>query len=53
MIQLLIGLPPEISNWVINNIPPEGTLTDLLRALITDSYYDENDAEADSEKEKS
>lgn len=39
--QMLNGLPKPIQNWLIKAIPEGATLTDMLRAIITDAYNEE------------
>lgn len=44
--QLVDGLPIDIQDWVVDNIPPGGTLTELIRAVIVDAYNDEMEEKA-------
>ena len=47
MIQTLERLPEEIQDWVVDNMPPGSTLQDFIRAVITDAYYDDQEARED------
>lgn len=38
---LLLGLPKPVTDWLLAQVPPGGTMTDLLRAIIADAYTDE------------
>ena len=38
---LVKGLPPSVASWLIDQVPDNSTLTDLLRAMIVDFYYDD------------
>lgn len=42
MIQMVLGLPEPIQDWLIDSIPEGATLTDMLRAIIIDAYDEEN-----------
>lgn len=41
IVQMVVGLPTEISGWLIDSILPDSTLTDVLRAIIVDAYHEE------------
>lgn len=41
IVQMVNRLPLEIAHWLIEQIPPGGTLTDLLVAIIVDTYAEE------------
>jgi hypothetical protein len=38
---LVRGLPPSVASWLVDQVPDNSTLTDLLRAMIIDFYYDD------------
>jgi hypothetical protein len=38
---LVRGLPPSVASWLVDQVPDNSTLTDLLRAMIVDFYYDD------------
>jgi hypothetical protein len=38
---LVKGLPPSVASWLVDQVPDNSTLTDLLRAMIIDFYYDD------------
>lgn len=42
IVQMVAGLPEGIQDWLIDSIPEGATLTDLLRAIITDAYNEEH-----------
>ena len=39
--QLLRSLPPEVDAWLKAQVPPDGTITEMIRAIVIDAYYDE------------
>ncbi len=39
---LLRSLQPEVRHWLEAQVPPDGTLTEFIAAIVTDAYYDEN-----------
>lgn len=41
--RLLQTLPPEVRHWLEAQVPPDGTVAEIIGAIITDAYYDEND----------
>ena len=40
--QLLRSLSPEVRHWLEGQIPANGTVTEMISAIITDAYYEEN-----------
>ena len=40
--RLLRSLPPEVDAWLKSQVPPGGTLTEFIAAIIADAYYEEN-----------
>lgn len=40
--RLLRSLPPEVDAWVRAQVPEGGTVTEMIRAIVIDAYYDEN-----------
>jgi hypothetical protein len=38
---LVRGLPPSVASWLVDQVPDNSTLTELLRAMIIDFYYDD------------
>ena len=42
MVHLLRSLPPEVDAWLKSQIPEGGTITEMIRAIVIDAYYDEN-----------
>ena len=40
--RLLRSLPPEIDAWLKSQVPPGGTITEMIRAIVIDAYYEEN-----------
>ena len=40
--RLLQSLPPEVDAWLKSQVPPGGTLTEFIAAIIADAYYEEN-----------
>jgi hypothetical protein len=40
--QLLRSLRPEVRHWLDAQVPPGGTLTEFISAIVTDAYYEEN-----------
>ena len=42
MVHLLRSLPPEVDAWLKSQVPPGGTITEMIRAIVIDAYYDEN-----------
>jgi len=40
--QLLRSLRPEVRRWLEAQVPPGGTLTEFIAAIVTDAYYEEN-----------
>ena len=40
--QLLRSLPPEVDAWLKAQVPPDSTITEMIRAIVIDAYYDEN-----------
>lgn len=42
IIQLVASLDRPIQDWLIAQVPKDGTMSDLLRGLIIDAYTDEN-----------
>ena len=38
---LVKGLPPSVASWLVDHVPDNSTLTELLRAMIIDFYYDD------------
>ena len=45
MFDFLRSLPPDTAEWLIANVPPGGTVLDLLRAITVDTHADDTDAE--------
>jgi hypothetical protein len=41
--RLLRSLPPEVDAWLKAQVPPDSTITEMIRAIITDAYYEENE----------
>lgn len=41
---MLRSLPPDITLWLVQQVPPGGTLADTIGAIVTDQYYEENEA---------
>jgi hypothetical protein len=41
--QLLRSLRPEVRHWLEAQVPPDGTLTEFIAAIVTDAYYEENE----------
>jgi DNA-binding transcriptional regulator LsrR (DeoR family) len=39
---LLRSLQPEVRHWLEAQVPPDGTVTEFIAAIVTDAYYDEN-----------
>jgi hypothetical protein len=39
---ILKGLQPKITVWLNGQIPDGGSIGDVVRAILTDSYYEEN-----------
>jgi DNA-binding transcriptional regulator LsrR (DeoR family) len=39
---LLRSLQPEVRHWLEAQVPPDGTVTEMIAAIVTDAYYDEN-----------
>ena len=39
---LLRSLPPEVDAWLKAQVPPDSTITEMIRAIVIDAYYDEN-----------
>ena len=39
---LLRTLPPEVRHWLEGQVPPGSTVTEMIGAIITDAYYEEN-----------
>ena len=39
---LLRSLPPEVRHWLEAQVPPGGTITEMISAIIADAYYEEN-----------
>ena len=40
---ILLALPPEPRAWLIEQIPLDGTLEDIIAAIITDAWLDATD----------
>jgi len=40
-IQMVTGLPVHVQDWLIDQIPKDATLIDVVRAFILDAYNDE------------
>ena len=40
--RLLRSLPPEVDAWLKAQIPEGGTITEMIRAIVIDAYYEEN-----------
>jgi DNA-binding transcriptional regulator LsrR (DeoR family) len=40
--QLMRSLRPEVRHWLEAQVPPGGTLTEFIAAIVTDAYYEEN-----------
>lgn len=38
---LLRGLPPQILVWLKGQVPKGGSVGDVVRAIITDTFYDD------------
>jgi hypothetical protein len=39
---LLRSLQPEVRHWLEAQVPPDGTVTEFIAAIVTDAYYEEN-----------
>lgn len=39
---LLRSLPPEVRVWLTRQIPPGSSMAEIIGAIITDAYYEEN-----------
>lgn len=42
MVHLLRSLPPEVNAWLKAQVPPDSTITEMIRAIVIDAYYEEN-----------
>ena len=40
--RLLRSLPPEVDAWLKAQVPPDSTITEMIRAIVIDAYYEEN-----------
>ena len=40
--RLLRSLPPEVDAWLKSQVPPGSTITEMIRAIVIDAYYEEN-----------
>ena len=40
--RLLQSLPPEVRCWLNAQVPPDGTVAEMIAAIIADAYYEEN-----------
>ena len=40
--QLLRSLSPEVRHWLEGQVPPGSTITEMISAIISDAYYEEN-----------
>jgi len=41
VMQMVIGLPVPVQDWLIDQIPKDATLVEVVRAFILDAYNDE------------
>lgn len=41
IIQMVAGLPDPVQDWLIDQIPKDATLIEVVRAFILDAYNDE------------
>lgn len=39
--QMIIGLPDEIQNWLIGQVPEGATISDVVAAIVTDAFHDD------------
>lgn len=42
-------LPPHVATWLVDQVIDETTLSDLLRAVVVDAYYDDLEAKGGAE----
>lgn len=42
---MLRSLPADIALWLVQQVPPGGTIVDTVGAIITDQYFEENESE--------
>ena len=42
MVHLMRSLPPEVDAWLKAQIPEGSTITEMIRAIVIDGYYQEN-----------
>lgn len=40
--EMLAQLTPKQAAWLVNQVPPDGLLTDVVRAIIIDAYNEEH-----------
>jgi len=43
-LQMIHTLPKEVGMWLVSNVPQDGTINELIAAIITDAYNDEKGA---------
>jgi len=40
--RLMRTLPPDVREWLDAQVPPGGTVAEMIAAIIADAYYDAN-----------
>lgn len=43
---LFDGLTPEVADWLVDQVPPEMAVADIIRTIINDAFHDDQEEQA-------